>query len=357
MANNKLQPLTSAALSLLVFFYAPSINAEEWVPKNPDDIILEYPVNKSAVTGELDQTPETVLDSVETLIEESQYPGKSSRLMVAENQLATIKPGELSKELSNQYYLAKANIAQSKHQFISALAHLSNIDPNSRYHPQRLLIAARIHIIENNLSEAEKKCRELIKSHVSAAELCLIETKVHQGKTEEVLRSVKLLVRKYKDTESPLTRYYHQVKGSMFRVMDDFAQAKIEFQYHLEKAPVSQWYQWSDMAFASGSPKEAYTQLSKIADRYSTIEDGLLVRLARAEKLSDTGTQYQKLANEKIALRILRKDDIHAADIAYYYTYVSPNPEVALTWAQKNWQHVKEPADRELLEHAQQLNN
>ena len=77
--------------------------------------------------------------------------------------------------------------------------------------------------------------------------------------------------------------------------------------------------------------------------------------MARAERLATNDDHFQSLVHKKVELRILRNDQLHAADIAYYYTYVSPNAELAQQWAQRNWNHVKEPADKALLEQAQKL--
>ena len=81
----------------------------------------------------------------------------------------------------------------------------------------------------------------------------------------------------------------------------------------------------------------------------------MIVRLARAEQLIGQDTHYQELAKEKIELRIKRSDQLHAADIPYYFLYVSPDSEQALYWAEQNWKKVKEPSDKELLIKAQSM--
>ena len=364
MANNKLKLLTSAAITLLMFSFPSKNVAQEWIPEQSSDVILEYDTSDfntqsdndsdKAVASEQDMS--LLLNTVNEHIENSKYPGNSNKLITAKKLLASVKPEELTNSQTSQYYLIKANIAQSEHQFEQTMLLLDNVDSSSVYYPQSLLVAARVYIIQNKLDLAENKCRQLLSQNIAASELCLIEVRVHQGKTDTVESSIERLAKRYDSSDTPLTRFYHQIKGSMHRINHNYSEAQSSFSFELNEAPVSQWYQWTDMAFENQSQNSVYNKLSKLArNTKPNLEDGLLVRLARAEKLTSKKNEFQSLAQKKVELRVLRNDELHAADIAYYYTYVSPNSELAKKWAERNWSHVKEPADKALLEQAQQF--
>jgi len=363
MANNKLKLLTSAAITLLMFSFPSKNVAKEWIPNKSSDVILEYdvkdfnkPTNRNDISIASEQDVSSLLDTVSEHIERSKYPGNSSKLITAKKLIDTVKTEELTSSQANQYYLIKANIAQSDHQFEQTILFLDKIDESSIYYPQSLLVAARVYIIQNKLDQADSQCRQLLSHNIAASELCLIEVKVHQEKIDTVTSSIKRLAKRYDSTDTPLTRFYHQIKGTMHRINKNYSDAESSFSFELNEAPVSQWYQWADMAFENKSEHSVYQKLNQLAQKHqSNLEDGLLVRLARAEKLASKGDHFQSLIHKKIELRILRNDQLHAADIAYYYTYISPNSGLAQHWAERNWNHVKEPADKALLEQAQKL--
>jgi hypothetical protein len=54
-------------------------------------------------------------------------------------------------------------------------------------------------------------------------------------------------------------------------------------------------------------------------------------------------------------LRELRKDSLHAAELARYYLVVNIQPKKALYWAEVNWQVAKQHDDRNLLDQATDL--
>lgn len=359
MANSKLKLITSAALPLLMFFHSSEIFSKEWTPENPTDIILTY--DKDFVSAQDEsQGPidaQSTLSKVEQLIKSAKLPGNSQNLMTAKQWLAKIDSQGLNTQQKDRYYLAQANIAQSQHDFEQSLTLLNNIGQSSLYFPQSLLVAARVYIIQNQLDAAEQQCRQLISYNLPASELCLIEVKVHQGELSTAKQSIQRLAKRYQEQSSPLSQYFHQISGTLYRIEKDYQRAQASFANNLAQAPVSQWYRWTDMAFQNSDTKTVYQAIHELEQSHSSIEDGLLIRLARAEQANNSGNKYQSLAKDRVQLRQLRKDDLHAADIAYYYTYVSPDSELASQWAQKNWKHVKEPADKELLLQAQSLDD
>ena len=359
MAINKLKLITSAALPLLMFFYSQESIAQEWIPENPSDVILNYDRELINLKNKQpsQQNLQSLLNESERLILESKFPGASQKLITAKKMLTNVDQDQLSDQQRDQYLLSQANIAQSEHAFEQSLKLLEQVDNNSIYYPQTRLIAARIYIIQNQLTKAEQQCRELLSYNLPASELCLVEVKVHQKEFDTAQSSINRLAQRYDKQNSPLAQYFTQIRGSMHRLKNNHHQAQESFSVGLESAPVSQWYQWTDMAFDNDAANDVYRKLQNLQQNKSLLEDGLLIRLARAEQLTEAGQYYQQLAAERIELRQLRKDTIHAADIAYYYTHVSPNAELALQWAELNWNHAKEPADKDLLQQAQTLNH
>lgn len=366
MANNKLQLITSAVFALLMLSLPTKSIAREWIPKQPSEVILKYDVTTITAENNLDgsiSTPlnkdaSTFLNTASELIERSKTPGNSNKLAAAKKLISQVAIEKLTPQEVNQYYLIQSNVAQSEHNFERSIMLLEKIDKNSIYYSQSLLVAARIYIIQNKLDEADKKCRNLISQNMAASELCLIEVIVHQGRIASARNELERLSKRYASNNTPLARFYHQVKGTMYRVNQDYSKAQKSFSFKLNSAPVSQWYQWADMAFENQANKVVYKKLQRLAEEtQANLEDGILVRLARAEKMATNHYDYQNLAQKKVQLRVMRNDQLHAADIAYFYTFVSPDAKLAKRWAKLNWGNVKEPADKALLEQAQKFDN
>lgn len=359
---------TTTALFVLLLSTS-SLFAKSWTPDN-DFIVLTY--EKNTISNQLFENTETkalsskqidnALDKIESLIYNSRLPGKSSNLTPATLNLKQIDAHseQLSSEQQNRLLLAQANLAQQSHHFNEAIEHLNNISTESYLLPQALLIQSRIYQIQANYSAAENSCNQLLNKQTQAAQLCLLETKGYQGQSNEVHQALKLLEPRYSGADDDFKRFFYQVMGSNARLNGDFKEAQESFSFKLQTAPASQWYQWSDMSFNNGDAQLVYEKISHLnqtLDKNSSLEDGFIVRLARAEKALGLSKEYQKLAQQRVALRILRGDSLHAADIAYYYLYVSPDKAKALKWAKRNWSSVKEPSDNELLQQAKQINN
>lgn len=363
--------VTSASMVLFVLLVSTSsVFAKSWVP-DEDYVVFTYDKNivntnnpssnKTFDTASSEQVDDN-LKQIETLIYNSRLPGKSSNLTPAKLRVKQLKvqKNQLSEIQKNRLLLAQANLAQQSHRFEQAFNYLNQISIDSYLFPQTLLIKARVQQIQANYIAAEKSCKQLLSKQTQVAQLCLLETRSHQGQESDVYKTLKFLEPRYQQSTDGFKRFFYQVKGTAARLNNDFISAQKSFSFNLDSAPASQWYQWSDMSFKNKNAQMVYDRISKLSNTLtdsSSLEDGFIVRLARAEKLLGISKDYQRLAKQRIELRILREDTLHAADIAYYYLYVSPNKEKALQWARLNWSSVKEPSDKELLQQAESINN
>ncbi|AOE49246.1 hypothetical protein [Kangiella sediminilitoris] len=367
MVNNKKNTQIPAVIFLLLV--SPLCFSKQWIPENEDQVILQYKPDQSGKnilekqSYSDSQNIQELLDKMSSLIELSQLPGNSHYLNVAKNieREVTSKKYKLSTEQQSQLTLVQANIEQQSHNFRKAIEHLNNIKINSRYYAQSLLIKARLYLIQGNYGSAETSCRSLIPIHIQAGELCSIEVKIYQ-EAPGLTQPLRLLKRRYNSetSSSSLSRYYFQILATYFLIQEDYIGAEEAFAYDLLNAPSSQWYQWADMVMKNSRPQQVYSALKTIADSTSdnsSLEDGFIVRLARAEKaMKSSDYTYRNLAQQRVKLRQHRNDRLHAADIAYYYIHVVRAPDLAMKWATINWEQVKEPGDRALLRQAKALN-
>lgn len=363
MVNSKSQLTTSAAVLLLMFSY--SSYAKDWKPTSSEEVILTYEPSSKLIQNRSSTSSTTLieqqLNQIESLVAASKYPGQSNKLVLAKKHIDELSnlQGKLSAEQLDRYRLIKANIAQAQHDFDEAILLLSDISPSRNLYPQSLLVQSRIYLLKGQSAQAEQLCKKLITHHVQAAELCLLDAKLSKPENPSIEKTMELFEQRYAQSHSPLSQYFYQIAGTFHRIKKNTSKAQYYFEFDLEQAPVSQWYQWADMAIANGQSQKVYNKILSLKNKLtdsSKLEDGLLVRLARAEKLATKEQTAQTVAQQRIELRELRNDTLHAADMAYFYLHVSPAPESALKWAQLNWQNVKEVSDKELLEKSQKAN-
>lgn len=367
--NTSLNTVLSGLFALPVLFISNTGYAESstWVPDNDHVLVLSYqpkPDTKTSSTNEFYSSNKwKQLEPVlQNLLIESSLPGKSSleqqaQRLVSEWTSAVEKdPYLLSSSDLSQLKLFKAQLLQKKHRFKEALQELETIDNNDRLFAQALLIESRIHHIQGQYDKARQSCSQLLNQNLPLfAQLCLIETEALAGQAEKTYKLLSEFKTQYAHSSAEVLNWYHQVAGSIARILNKTSDAEQHFSFNLNQAPNSQWFQWADMALSNGKANLVLTRMKQLNNPDIELEDGLIIRMARAEKMLGSNNEFQALAKQRIELRVKRNDQLHAADIAYYYLYITPQPEQALYWAERNWQTVKEPADSELLMLAQQM--
>jgi len=368
--NISLKTVLSGLLALTVLLISSRGHAENhtWVPEHANELVLSYqpspktPLNSNSETYSSENWKQ-LQSAIYNLLNQSSYPGKSQLeqqaqvyisewMSVVEKNNHSLTPKDVS-----QLKLFNAQLLQKKHRFNEALQELNSIPANHQLYAQALLIESRIHHIQGHNDKARQSCGQLISQKLPLfAQLCLIETEALSGQPEKAYQLIKTFDKQYQNSSDSVLTWYHQVAGSIARILNKTTEAEQHFSFNLSQAPNSQWFQWADMALNNGKADLVLTKMKQLEATDITLEDGLIIRMARAEKVLGNNNKIQTLAKQRIELRVKRSDQLHAADIAYYYIYIAPQPEQALNWAEKNWQSVKEPADRELLTIAQQLN-
>lgn len=361
----------SGCYALPVLFIPNSVYAQSktWVPTNSGEVVLEYDATSISNAKDSTNTSENVhitwdivYPQLQDLLSQSSLPGQShleqqAQLLVGSwNKNFKLDAHKYSVNDQYELQLINAQLLQKKHRFKEALQELQVVPKSSQLYAQAALIESRIHHIEGNYDAARQSCSELLSQGLPLyAQLCLIETEALSGQPEKSYQLLTNFRNQYERSSDDVLNWYHQVAGSIARILNETEKAEQHFAFKLDIAPVSQWYQWADMAMETGNVKNVYSRLKQFNDGNNKLEDGLIVRLARAEKLLGLDANYQELAKEKIELRIKRNDQLHAADIAYYFIHVSPDFDKALYWAEQNWKKVKEPSDSELLIQARSM--
>jgi len=287
-------------------------------------------------------TQDTETAQIATLMKQARLPGQSKLIQQALIQFSKLEP-----QNNADYWLLEADIAQQQHQFVRAIAALeraAQLQPQ----PQIPLMLARIALVEAKPEQALRYCKQLLTlRELFLFELCTLEATGRNGQAE---KSYPLLQRMAKRTDIPaeLRMYLQTVLAEQAEQLQQLTIAAQHIEPWLANAPVPMWLKWADVLMAT-APQQVYNQLSKLGQQV-TLEDALLLRLARAEQLTLADNQYLKAVTEQIALRERRQDLLHSADLTYFYLFLQPNIAKARHYAGINYLQAREPDDLKLAQ-------
>ena len=363
--NNKFTCLIARALpciALCMVFTTTDAQAEAYIPSSPDYIVAQWNSNDSVavrklqVKSRLQPTDEkTIAALANQYLQLAAQPGQSRLYGIAE---ASLKPLIDVNTNNIELLLAWAQVQQHQHKFSLALSVLEKILAQEPDNITANLLAARLHLIQGNTNAAQAFCLRLL-GHADLLTLstCALEVRSTLGEKEladSYAQLQQLLISQGLPNDERQTWIVQILADMALRLHKP--QAALDFLVRIQnKKSLSFWVQWSDVQLALGNAQLVLKELTAVTNQSTQADDSLLVRLALAEKQLAQPAHWQAQLAERIALRELRDDQAHAADLAIYYLDIAPNAAKALHWAERNWQQAREGSDKNLLSRAQQF--
>jgi Tetratricopeptide repeat len=262
-----------------------------------------------------------------------------------------------NKKPSSSVDLAWARLQQHEHHFDAAQEVLQKIINREPDNTSAILLAARIYMIQDKPQEAKAMCLRLLsQTDLLTLSTCSLEAQSLLGKKQlqDSFAQLKKIVDQQGLPQDGRKSWILQTLAAMASRLAKAEEALVFIGKITEPKTTSVWVQWADIHLSLKKYAIIVNQFSELIGQTPEIEDTLLLRLVIAEKkINDACSKNCIALKERVALREWRNDQAHAADIALYYLDVAWNPKKALYWAERNWQLVKEPADKELLARAQ----
>lgn len=253
-----------------------------------------------------------------------------------------------SEQMPTEYLLVKADVLQQSHQFSAALSTLNKIFKTAPHHLNASLMAARISLALQQFDGAQQHCLRLLRTEFFFYSVCSYEVLGRQGQWQISYNALKALWRRQGHIAPHLDQWIRAILAEQAEQLSLITEARTLLADCLEYAPSSVWVKWADLSIDLG---EATVVFDKLHQQHLELplSDALLLRLAKAERILNKETDYQRQIKERMQVRIARDDNEHAADVAFYYLFIQENPDQALIWAERNLAQAREPDDYKLL--------
>jgi tetratricopeptide (TPR) repeat protein len=271
-------------------------------------------------------------------------PGFSPWFHQAGQLLSEVTP---SGTTSVAYRLLQADLQQQQHKFDLALQTLDSVFDQAPRHIQASLMAARIYLAQHQPELAQQACARLWQQDLFLFSVCSYEVAGRRGEWEQSYIALQMLWQRQK-LAPQLDIWLRGILAEQAEQLQLLATAQQWLTPVLDTAPTSLWLKWADLSLQLGQATEVYQRLAKLQQQYA-LSDGLLLRLALAERQLHKAPVYAAVLEPRIALRLARGDTDHAADLAHYFLRFKPNASAALQWAEVNYRSAKEPDDVALL--------
>ncbi|NDW22630.1 hypothetical protein [Alteromonas hispanica] len=354
----------------LVLLSLPTFANAESASSHP----VKNQIDKNAIiaTWQPDEKALTSLFEAEQLLSSSRYLSASGneRQRVSQflHKLRSEQPVLRGTQLERVVIL-EAKLMQGIHKFDDAMSHLNTIDVSRSAAAQLLL--ADISIQQGNGNKAKQHCEHLLgKTSFMLSFGCVLNADFAISPSIEVYHKLKKF-EQYSSlpssSSSPISSSFENsefiwFKETLASMALSVGQPELAIkqlaEFEIASLPISAIIIWADAHYASGQYGTITSTLERDVTDQSRLDDALLLRWVKAQKaLGEDNTKEMRLLGERMKIRAWREDTSHAAQVANYYLDIDPQPELALKFAQLNWQYAQTEHDKALLERAEKANS
>ncbi|WP_346838881.1 tetratricopeptide repeat protein [Microbulbifer sp. SAOS-129_SWC] len=345
----------SSGLALaLLWTFIPVANAASYRPDSESTVIATWPADQSRINRQQEDQataadPQPLLNTVEELLRRARRPGQSFYFDIA---AARLQPFIEDNTDNPRIWYQWAYLLQHQHQFSDSLQALQRALALSPQNSDMLIMKARVLQVQGRPRQARQACLRLIgNSDLLSAQFCALDAAADSGAPAQQYSALVDAVKRSGLPANGRRSWMAYTLAAMAQRLGKIEQALYWLQQQPDRESSYYWDQWADLQLERGAARQVLQQLSALDTGGNPLDDGLLLRLALAEKQLG-GDHWQQQMAERVELREQRHDNLHAANIARYYLDVCRDAQRALRWAKINFSNAKEPRDRLLLDRA-----
>ncbi len=250
----------------------------------------------------------------------------------------------------------RATIRQCLHDFPAALADLDAALAREPRHAGAWLTKATIHTVRAEYAEARRAAAHLLGlTDALTATTAIAQIVALDGDTAAACRQLEAALDRderssagapNRDSETRVWALTVLAEGAAHHGQKEAAER--HFRAALRLAPTGPYLlgAFADFLLDEGRPSEVIALLRDHARL-----DGLLLRLAEAQRADQPGSEAGSIAELKsrFAAAQARGDRVHLREEARFLLHLLNDPAAALPLAEANWLVQKEPADARLL--------
>lgn len=326
-----------------------SVNKDDYFILKPD-LPADTELEKSIEMMRINPSNTNRLKLASLYLKGSKMPGFGDWFHYGEALLAQY---DTEYGLDISYLLLLSDMKQQQHQFEQALQVLNKIFKQQPQHAQASLIAARIYLAVDNTKLAQNACNRLMTRDIFLFSVCSFEVLGRKGEWQQAYNSLFDLYSKHFELDTELVIWIQGILAEQAEQLGYLDTALEWLTPILDQAPTSLWLKWADLSLKNDNALHVYEKLTNLA-LVDSLEDSLMLRLAIAEQHLKRPAHFQTIIHERMALRLIREDEDHAADMVHYFLTLKPEAQLALKWAKINYKSAKEPDDKKLLQLSQQ---
>lgn len=265
------------------------------------------------------------------------------------NNFDTLNAGQ-----KERLIILEARLLQGVHKFEQAKQHLSQI---THYRsPAAQLLLADINIQQGNTEQAKHYCEQLVgQTSFLIAFTCMVNADFSENKDAKLLEKLNAFETYTSAARPDEKQWFYEVLADMSLQLGN-AEEAIRYlnQTAFNALPISALLVWAEAHFKLGEFDTITNTLAAAVSDISTVDDGLLLKWAKAERAQGiTSSNVQSRLAKNMEIRVWREDSSHAAQVATYFLEVQPNYALALKFAKLNWEYAQTNNDKQLFERAQ----
>lgn len=321
----------------------PSI---ETIPE--DQVLIELPGVSTRQNTTNNETPEQAAERIQGFLQQARGSGDPRFLGYAQRALTDWPDTRITPRL----LMLRASLNQSLHQFDDARADLDKVI-NHKAKPtlkaQAWLILANLETVQGRYDHARVACTELESRHTGLiAASCHALVKARTGRSDEAYESLNAMTR---DTRSHVDRTslaWAQGTLADIATQRDLPDAKARWQKALALDPDDLYIRaaYADWLIQHQRPGDAL----QLTEGYERVDNLAVLRAIALTQLSDDRLPALKAnLEQRFDEARWRGNLLHKRDLARFLLDVEKDPDTAFTYAWKNWQTQREPADTALI--------
>jgi hypothetical protein len=336
--------------------WSNAVQAAPFIPKSETEVLERLPIARNPAARELRTLREQLAQTPDNLQLATHAAKRYIELGRAESDpryysyaQAALSPWWDQAQPPPEVLVLRATLRQNRHDFAGALEDLSQVLKAQPQNSQAWLTRAVILAVRGDAVGAQRSCLALLRLvNALVTTACISNAASLSGQAEKGYSLLRQTLQGNPSASAQEQLWALTLLAEIAARLGLDREAEQYFTQALNLGLRDTYLlgAFADFLLDQDRPKEVQALLQD-----DTRPDGLLLRLALAEKRLAAPTLEDRIANlqARFAASRNRGDTVHQREEARFYLHLLNQPQEALRLAQANWSVQREPWDARLL--------